>query len=228
MKHLVILSGAGVSAESGISTFRDSDGLWEQYDVMQVASIQGWQQDPELMLRFYNERRRQLKEVLPNSAHNTLAEMQNDYTISIITQNVDNLHERAGSNKVLHLHGILTQARSSLDSKLIYEIGYNDILWGQNCIKGSQIRPNIVWFGEDVPAIEEAINIVQSADIFTVIGSSLNVYPAAGLVKYIAPNVPMFVIDPKEVSIHKPINCTFIKEQAAIGVAMLRDLLLTL
>jgi NAD-dependent deacetylase len=196
MRRLVVLTGAGMSAESGIRTFRDSNGLWEEYDVMEVASIEGWRKNPELMLRFYNERRTQMFGCEPNKGHQLLAGLEKGFDVHIITQNVDNLHERAGSTRVLHLHGELTKARSSVDPSLIYTIGDKEIQIGDKCGKGSQLRPFIVWFGEEVPALEEAIHLVESADILCIIGTSLNVYPAAGLLHYAPAGCPVFLIDP--------------------------------
>lgn len=225
-KNLVVLSGSGISAESGLKTFRDSDGLWENYNVMDVASIEGWLKNPQLVLEFYNERRRQLKNAQPNDAHKILAELENFFNVYIITQNVDDLHERAGSKNILHLHGILTQARSTGDDSLIYDIGYNDIKWGDKCEKGYQLRPNIVWFGEPVPLIVEAERIVSNADIFVIIGTSLLVYPAAGLVYYVKSDTPVFVIDPKPVDIKKNNNIHFIQEPATIGTKKLKEILI--
>jgi len=196
MKKIVVLTGAGMSAESGIRTFRDSNGLWEEHDVMEVASIEGWHKNPGLILRFYNERRNQMHSCEPNKGHMLLAGLENDYDVEIITQNVDNLHERAGSSKVLHLHGELTKARSSMDPSLIYLLGDQEIKIGDKCEKGSQLRPYIVWFGEEVPAINEAIKIVESAEILCIIGTSLNVYPAAGLLHYAPSGCPIYLIDP--------------------------------
>jgi NAD-dependent deacetylase len=218
MKKLVVLSGAGMSAESGIRTFRDSNGLWEEYDVMEVASIQGWRKNPELMLRFYNERRKQMYQCQPNKGHLLLTELEKTFKVRIITQNVDNLHERAGSKKVLHLHGELSKARSSVDSTLIYNIGDKEIKMGDKCEKGSQLRPFIVWFGEEVPAIEEAIPMVESADILCVIGTSLNVYPAAGLLHYSSHNCPIWLIDPNP-PFDLPKRVNVITKGAGEGVA---------
>ena len=221
MKRLVILSGAGMSSESGIKTFRDSGGLWEEYDVSEVATPEAWKKNRELVLRFYNERRRQLAGSKPNQGHTGLSLLEKHFDVQIITQNIDDLHERAGSTKVLHLHGELTKVRSTKDSSLIYSIGYKDINPGDNCEKGSQLRPHIVWFGENVPNLEEAINLTGEADIFVVIGSSLNVYPAAGLINYAPMKASLWLIDPKDVSI--PINrkVEVIKEKASKGVAIL-------
>ena len=196
MKRLVVLSGAGISAESGIRTFREMGGLWDQYDVTEVASPEAWHKNPELVLRFYNERRKQLFECKPNAGHKVLAQMQNEYDVQIITQNVDDLHERAGSRKVLHLHGELKKARSTIDEALVYELDNWELKLGDSCEKGSQLRPHVVWFGEPVRAIPEAVAIVESADIMVVVGTSLNVYPAAGLLNYTRENVPIFLIDP--------------------------------
>lgn len=221
MKRLVILTGAGVSAESGIKTFRDSGGLWEQYPVEEVASIDAWHRNPDLVQRFYNERRRQLEKAEPNAGHTGLAALEKLFDVNIITQNVDNLHERARSTKVLHLHGQLTQARSSLNPAMITDIGYRDILPGEKAADGSPLRPNIVWFGEAVPAMEEAADIASYADIFAVIGSSLNVYPAAGLIHYVAMTTPVFIIDPKPVAVYTNHKIDYISEGAGRGVAIL-------
>jgi len=196
MKRLVILSGAGMSAESGIRTFRDMNGLWEEYDVMEVASIEAWYKNPELLLHFYNDRRKQMIQSKPNRGHLLLAELEKNYDVQIITQNVDDLHERAGSTSVLHLHGELTKARSSIDPSLIYMLTDPEMKIGDKCAKGSQLRPHIVWFGEEVPAMAEAVPIVESADYLCVIGTSLNVYPAAGLINYAQAGTPVFLIDP--------------------------------
>jgi NAD-dependent deacetylase len=225
MKKLVVLTGSGISAESGLKTFRETGGLWENYDVMEVASPEGWARNRELVLQFYNERRAQLKDALPNTAHTGLKELENDFDVIVITQNVDNLHERAGSRNVLHLHGLLTQARSTQSSDLVYDIGYGEIKMGDTCEKGYQLRPHIVWFGEAVPAIEEAASLVATADVFAVIGTSLVVYPAAGLLDYVPGNTPVFLIDPNEVAIpiYRPVR--FIKEKAGKGVAVMKEML---
>jgi len=201
-KKLVVLSGAGISAESGISTFRGAGGLWEGYDVRDVATPEAWVKDQELVLRFYNERRRGIAAVQPNAAHQILAELQDTLDVKIITQNIDNLHEQAGSRDVMHLHGEITKACSSIEKKHIRDIGFEDINLGDKCPDGHQLRPFIVWFGEDVPLIPEAAAEVSTADIVLVIGTSLEVYPAAGLVNFAPVDVPIFVIDPNEVT-HK-------------------------
>ena len=225
-KRLVVLTGAGISAESGIRTFRDMGGLWEEYDVMEVASPEGWRKNPQLVLKFYNERRRQLSDVKPNLGHIALAEAEQDFIVNIITQNVDDLHERAGSSNILHLHGELKKVRSTANPSNILDIGYSDINWGDTCDKGYQLRPHIVWFGEDVPAMTDAIKLVQSAEIFAVVGTSLNVYPAAGLVDYVPKCCPIYLVDPNDVSVWRR-DVTVIKEKASIGVPkmlkMIRD-----
>jgi NAD-dependent deacetylase len=228
MKNLVILTGAGISAESGIRTFRESGGLWEEYDVNEVASPMGWALNRELVLRFYNERRKQLSESKPNAGHIGLAALEKYFDVQIITQNIDNLHEQAGSTKVLHLHGELTKARSSVDPSLIYDIGYKDINQGDKCENGSQLRPHIVWFGEAVPKMDEAIKITSAADIFAVIGSSLNVYPAAGLIEYAPENASLWLIDPNEVYVSAGRKIEVIKEPATKGVEILTKRLLEL
>lgn len=227
MKKLVVLTGAGMSAESGLKTFREMDGLWENYDVMEVASPEGWAQNQELVLRFYNERRAQLENAEPNIGHQRLAELEKHFDVEIITQNVDNLHERAGSTKVLHLHGLLTKVRSTGDAELVYDIGYKAINQGDTCDKGFQLRPDIVWFGEAVPAIQEAAEIASQADIFLVIGTSLVVYPAAGLVDYAPAAAPIYVIDPNPVRTSGYRNLEFIQEKAGKGMEILIQKLLS-
>jgi len=223
MKKLVVLTGSGISAESGLKTFRESGGLWENYDVMQVASYDGWLSDNELVLQFYNERRAQLKNARPNAGHSGLVELEEYFDVDIITQNVDDLHEKAGSRKVLHLHGILTKARSTGNENLVYDIGYNSITIGDTCEEGYQLRPHIVWFGEPVPAIQEAANIASKADIFVVIGTSLVVYPTAGLIDCIPDNIPLYLIDPNEVRVSQYRKVEVIKENASAGVKILID-----
>lgn len=225
-RKLVVLTGAGISAESGLRTFRDMGGLWEEYDIMEVASYEGWVQNPELVLKFYNDRRRQLKDVEPNQGHLALANAEKFFDVHIITQNVDNLHERAGSTKILHLHGELTKVESSIDSSLIHDIGYSDLTIGEKCAKGSQLRPHIVWFGEAVPAMEEAVRITRQAEIFAVVGTSLNVYPAAGLLNYAPLSSTVFLIDPNEVMVQTRHKIHYIKEYASVGVGKMLDLLM--
>jgi NAD-dependent deacetylase len=227
MKHLVVLTGAGMSSESGIKTFRDSGGLWEEYDVTEVASPMGWWKNQELVLRFYNERRRQLAGCKPNAGHTRLAELEKYFDVHIITQNIDDLHERAGSTKILHLHGELTKARSTADSSLVYDIGYNDINQGDKCEKGSQLRPHIVWFGEQVPMMDEAVRITSGADIFVVIGSTLNVYPAAGLVGNAPAGASLWLIDPKDVNVPVRRKVEVIRAGASEGVGILKGRLLS-
>lgn len=215
-----------MSAESGIATFRDSGGLWEQYAVEDVATPEGYRRNPQLVLDFYNARRKAAFDAKPNKGHIGLAEMEADYKVSIITQNVDDLHERAGSTHVLHLHGELSKVRSTADPSLIYTLTPDnwEIKLGDKCEKGSQLRPHIVWFGEAVPMIEKAVDIVHTADILVVIGTSLNVYPAAGLLNYVRSGTPVYLIDPNDVSVHQPDVC-FIKKGASEGVAQLRNIL---
>jgi len=223
-KKIVALTGAGISAESGITTFRDSGGMWEKYDVMEVASIDGWHRNPQLMLRFYNDRRKQLAEVEPNDAHLILAELEKDFDVTVVTQNVDNLHERAGSTKIIHLHGELTKARSSNNPNIIVDIGYRPVEWGEKAADGSQLRPHIVWFGEAVPLIADAAAIVSKADILLIIGTSLNVYPAAGLTGYVGRNASIYLIDPNEVA-YQGRNITVICEKATVGMKILKKML---
>lgn len=200
-KKLVVLSGAGISAESGIKTFRDADGLWEGHNVMDVATPEGWRKNQELVLDFYNQRRRQLHEVEPNNGHTILAELENNFDVHIITQNVDNLHEKAGSSKVLHLHGELLKVRSVNNKNTILD-WLTDLKTGDFDANGFQLRPHIVWFGEDVPALEEAVSIVQNADFLIIIGTSLQVYPAAGLMNFAKQNIPVYYIDPNPATIY--------------------------
>jgi NAD-dependent deacetylase len=226
MKKLVVLTGAGISAESGLKTFRDMGGLWEQYDVTEVASPEGWEKDMDLVLRFYNERRRQLKTARPNNGHLALVDLEKFFDVHIITQNVDDLHERAGSKKVLHLHGELKKVRSTGDPDLVYELKGTDLNRGDLCEKGFQMRPHIVWFGEEVPAISYAAEICNTADIFLVIGSSLNVYPAAGLIDCIPPFAPVFLIDPHEIVAPVRKKYTFIRDTASSGMQKLKKILI--
>jgi len=221
MKKIVVLTGAGMSAESGLKTFREADGLWEEHDIMEVVSPQGFARNPELVLDFYNQRRRQLLQVKPNSAHFAIASLENNYDVTVITQNIDDLHERAGSTHVVHLHGELLKARSSLDPDLVYDIT-TDINLGDTCIKNSQLRPHIVWFGESVPMLDKAIEITAIADYLIIVGTSMQVYPAASLVHYSKPAIPIFFIDPNPSIQAKDFNnLTIIPEKATIGVSIL-------
>lgn len=221
-KKLVVLTGAGISAESGIKTFRDSDGLWEGYDIYEVASPRGWKKDPSIVLEFYNQRRRDIAKAVPNAAHIGLAELEKDFEVQIITQNIDDLHERAGSTNVLHLHGEIFKMRSERNESLIYDIK-EDIHLGDQAADGAQLRPFIVWFEEPVPMIEEAAMIASTADIFVVIGTSLVVYPAAGLLNYAPRHCPKYIIDkhiPTTSNIH---NLTVIEDVASKGVTRLKE-----
>ena len=226
MKKIVVLTGAGMSAESGLKTFRDSDGLWENHNVYDVATPEAWERDPEMVLKFYNDRRKQVRVAEPNKAHVSLGKLEQKYNVSIITQNIDDLHERAGSTHVIHLHGEVNKARSSVESGLVYELDHWEMKMGDTCEKGSQLRPHIVWFGEAVPMIEKAIPIVEMADVVMVIGTSLSVYPAAGLLNYATSSSQKYYIDPKgyEGDNHYPIE--MIKETAGVGVPRLVDQLL--
>lgn len=225
MKKLVVLTGAGMSAESGLKTFREMGGLWEEYDVYQVASPGGWEQDRELVLRFYNERRKQLLETSPNQGHIALVKLEKEYDVTIVTQNVDDLHERAGSSKILHLHGELIKSQSTADPDLVYEIDGWKLNEGDLCEKGSQLRPHVVWFGEAVPAIEEAAELVSRADILVIIGTSMNVYPAAGLINYVPHSTPVYLIDPNEVAVMGHSGINVIRKKAGEGVEELIKIL---
>jgi len=225
MKKIVVLSGAGISAESGIKTFRDANGLWEGHDVMEVASPIGWDNNPALVLDFYNQRRKQLPTVLPNKAHYALAELDTEFHVSIVTQNVDNLHERAGSKNIVHLHGELLKMRSTIDENLIYPCK-DDIKMGDRCEKNSQLRPHIVWFGEAVPMMEKAMMVVDQADILMIVGTSMQVYPAAGLVHYARHSTPVYFIDPNpSVSENDYPNLKIIPEKATVGIPIVISLL---
>jgi len=224
-KNIVVLTGAGISAESGIKTFRDSDGLWENHRIEDVATFDAWRRNKELVLDFYNQRRRQLLECEPNEAHKLLVTLEEKFNVHIITQNVDDLHERAGSKNILHLHGELLKVRSTLDEHLVYE-WKQDLKVGDKCGKGAQLRPHIVWFGEQVPMIEVAGKIASQADIFIVVGTSLVVYPAAGLVHYTDYTVPKYVVDPNKPTISNIQNVEYITEKASVGVKMLVDKLM--
>lgn len=224
-KKLVVLTGAGISAESGLATFRDSGGLWEGYRVEDVATPEAWHRNQKLVLDFYNERRKKALEAKPNRGHEILAELQNDFNVTVITQNVDDLHERAGSKNVIHLHGSLFESRSTLDPSLIYKIKGWELNLGDKCERGSQLRPNIVWFGEMVPMMEPATHIASSADIFLVVGTSLVVYPAAGLVNEAPQSIPKYIVDPKIPDVLPSPNLHFISEKASTGMEKVRKLL---
>ena len=229
---IVVLTGAGVSAESGVSTFRDSNGLWENYKVEDVASIEGWYRDPALVLEFYNARRAQLAEVKPNAAHLAIASLEQDYDVTVVTQNVDNLHERAGSTKIIHLHGELTKVRpenccndrDGYCEDTVFDIGIDSINIGDLAPNGAQLRPHIVWFGEAVPKIEKAIDAVEAADILLIVGTSLQVYPAAGLYRYAKSSSPIYIIDPKDVPVRDG-RVTHIKDVATNGMEVFKNIL---
>lgn len=232
MKKITVLTGAGVSAESGVSTFRDSDGLWENHKVEDVASIEGWYRNPQLVLDFYNARRKQLTQVRPNAAHLAIADLEKDYKVTVITQNVDNLHERAGSTKIIHLHGELTKVRpenccndrDGFSEETVFDIGSDEINLGDMAPNGAQLRPHIVWFGEAVPKIEAAIDAVEDADILLIVGTSLQVYPAAGLYRYAKMDTPIYIIDPKDVPARDS-RITHIKEVATKGMEEFKNIL---
>lgn len=224
MKKIVILTGAGISAESGISTFRDSDGLWENYNVEEVCTHDAWLRNPALVLEFYNARRHDAMRAQPNEAHRQLVRLEEKYDVRIITQNIDKLHERAGSSNVLHLHGEVDKARSEQNDNLIVDLGDRDIKMGDKAPDGAQLRPHIVFFQEGVPNIEPAAKLCEEADIFIVIGTSMAVYPAAGLIHYVPRNVPCYLVDPKAVPISRPI--TIFQENASTGVKKVVDELL--
>ena len=225
MKRIVVLTGAGMSAESGINTFRDADGLWEGHDVMEVASPQGWYNNQELVLDFYNQRRRKLHEVAPNKGHKLLADLEKTFAVNIVTQNVDDLHERAGSQNVLHLHGELLKVRSTQHEHLVYQ-WEKDLAHGDLCESGSQLRPHIVWFGEAVPLLEKAIEITATADILLIIGTSMQVYPAASLINYIDGQTPIYFIDPKPAIRAQDFNnLTVISEKAVKGMEKFIELI---
>jgi NAD-dependent deacetylase len=223
---LVVFTGAGISAESGIKTFRDSGGLWEEYDINEVATPQAWEKNKTLVLDFYNKRRKQVLESKPNEAHLALVELEKKYDVHIITQNIDDLHERAGSKKVLHLHGEIIKSRSTIDPSLIYTIKGAELKMGDKCEKGSQLRPHIVWFGEMVPMMDNAYAIAETADIFMVVGTSMAVYPAAGIIDYTPQQIPKYLIDPSDVKINGISNLKIIKEKASIGLSALAKELL--
>ena len=231
-KKITVLTGAGVSAESGISTFRDSDGLWENYNVEDVASIEGWYRNPALVLDFYNLRRAQLAAVRPNGAHMAIAALENEYDVTVVTQNVDNLHERAGSTRIIHLHGELTKVRpenacnemDGFSEETVFDIGTDSIGIGDFAPNGAQLRPHIVWFGEAVPKIDAAIDSVEAADILLIVGTSLQVYPAAGLYRYARNDTPIYIIDPKDVPVRDG-RITHIRDVATKGMETFKNLI---
>jgi NAD-dependent deacetylase len=216
---IAVFTGAGISAESGIPTFRGSDGLWEGYRIEEVASPEGWLADPQKVLRFYNERRRHIRQASPHLGHTILAEWQHTHDVQIITQNIDDLHERAGSENVLHLHGEIFKSRSSKDPNLVYPCT-DDIQLGDTCALGSQLRPHIVWFGEPVPMMEPAVEMVLQSDMLVVVGTSLVVYPAASLLQFADPSIPVFIVNPEPPSTHSPANHHYIQEKAGKGLAV--------
>lgn len=226
MRRLVVFSGAGVSAESGLKTFRDSDGLWENYNVTEVATPAAWRRNKGLVLEFYNQRRKQGIDTQPNAAHYAIAELEQHFDVNVITQNIDDLHERAGSTKVLHLHGEINKARSTYDPSLVVDISGWELNLGDTCPHGSQLRPHIVWFGEQVPMMEPAIEIVRKADVMIIVGSSLTVYPAAGLVDEASNACEKYLVDPKAVEINDLKNLSIIREKAGVGIPMVADQLL--
>lgn len=228
MKKLVVLTGAGISAESGIPTFRDSDGLWEGYDVMEVATPEGWRKNPGLVLEFYNQRRKRALEVMPNRGHEVVAELENYFDVTVVTQNVDNLHERAGSKHVIHLHGSLFESRSCVDESLVYSIQGWELKLGEKCEKGSQLRPNIVWFGEMVPLMDKAAQYAAKADIFLVVGTSMVVYPAASLIHYVPMEAMKYVVDPKLPDIGHLPYLKMIQDKAGTGLEKIKSELLDL
>ncbi len=226
MKKIVVFSGSGISAESGIKTFRDSDGLWEQYRIEDVATPQAWERNPELVLDFYNQRRRQVISAKPNAAHLAIAELQKKFEVQVITQNVDDLHERAGSKNVLHLHGEIRKSRSSINPFLVYDINGTELNLGDTCALGSQLRPHIVWFGEQVPMMEVTADLTATAHIFIVVGTSLQVYPAASLVSHAPFDAAMYLIDPQAITIPYLPNIKIIQEKAGTGVPDLVNILM--
>ena len=225
-KRIVVLTGAGMSAESGIETFRGAGGLWNGVDVMEVASPEGWEANPAMVLEFYNQRRKNALDVKPNGGHIVLAELEKDFDVRIITQNVDNLHERAGSTQVMHLHGELFKMRSTADPSLVYDMDGWELNMGDTCEKGSQLRPNIVWFGESVPLIYDAFELAQTADIFVVIGTSLSVYPAASIIHYVSPDIKKYLIDPDIPEVSQISNLIALEMGAVEGTLELKKQLL--
>jgi len=222
-KRLIVFTGAGISAESGIKTFRDSGGLWEEHRIEDVATPEAWVKNRELVLEFYNQRRKQVIAAKPNAAHEFIAELQNKFDVHVVTQNVDDLHERAGSKNVMHLHGEIMKARSTSDSSLIYPLKKAEIIVGDLCVKGSQLRPHIVWFGEDVPQMEKANLLAGQAELFVVVGTSLNVYPAAGILNFVKVNTPKWLVDPGDFNLDYVKQLKHIKETAVNGVKSLKE-----
>ena len=226
MKKLVVFSGAGVSAESGIKTFRDSGGLWEKYEIMDVATPEAWNRQPEVVLEFYNARRKQVMESEPNQGHVIIAELESYFDVEVITQNIDDLHERAGSTKVMHLHGEIRKSKSSIKPSLIYPIEGDKIEWGETCELGSQLRPHVVWFGEEVPMMAPAERLVNEANILVVVGTSLNVYPAASLVFHARRDCKIYLVDPGDPLIPNQLDIKWFKEKASEGMRKVRSVIL--
>jgi NAD-dependent deacetylase len=224
-QKLIVLSGSGISAESGIPTFRDSGGLWEGHRVEDVATPEGWAKDRAMVLDFYNQRRKKALEVKPNRGHEVLVELEKHFDVTVVTQNVDNLHERAGSSRVIHLHGSLFESRSTVDESLVYPIKGWELKLGDKCEKGSQLRPNIVWFGEAVPLMDTAARLAAQADIFVVVGTNMVVYPAAGLIGYVPRFAPKYIVDPGKPDVRPYSNLTFISEKASTGMVKLMGML---
>jgi len=224
MKRIVVFSGAGLSAESGLKTFRDGGGLWEEYDINEVATPEAWAENPALVLKFYNLRREQILNAKPNIAHHAIAELEKEFNVQVITQNIDDLHERAGSTNIIHLHGEILKARSSIDPNLITI--HRDVLQlGDMASDGSQLRPHIVWFGESIPEMDRAINVISRAEVVIVVGTSLNVYPAAGLIQYAPSKAKFFIVDPAEVNHTSLRKVTFIRASATVGIPQIADVL---
>ena len=225
MEKLVVLTGAGISAESGLKTFRDSDGLWEGYNIEDVATPQAWRKNPDLVQQFYNERRKNVLDAQPNAAHFALATLEKDFDVTVITQNIDDLHERAGSTDVVHLHGVITRSQSSKNPNLTYSINGWEIKMGEVCELGSQLRAHVVWFGEAVPMIEKAAMICTEAEVFMLVGTSLAVYPAAGLLDYVPDETPKYIVDPKIPAISSVQNLIKVEEKATVGVVKVAEML---
>lgn len=225
MKRIVVFTGAGISSESGLRTFRDDDGLWEEYDFADFATIEAWQRNREGVLRLFNDRRQQTMAAQPNDAHKALVELESNFRVDIITQNIDDLHERAGSNQVLHLHGEINKARSTTDAKLVYDLQGKELKIGDLCEQGSQLRPHVVLFGEEVPDFEEARGLIRDAELLIIVGTSLNVFPAAHLVREAATKNPKYLVDTEYIPVSDIHNLTFLKEKASLGVPRLVEML---